>query len=44
MCLANIHLNDLSLDDNNFDDDDPGTTIHAIIHAWCNGYKQRKAF
>ena len=36
MGLANVHLNDLSLDDNNFDDDDYGTIIHAIIHVWCN--------
>ena len=36
MGLANVRLNDLSLDDNNFDDDDHGTIIHAIIHVWCN--------
>ena len=28
--------------DNNFDEDDPDTTIHVILLAWCSEFKKRK--
>ena len=34
---------DMDLDDDNFDDDDPETIIHTRLMAGCNRYKQRKA-
>ena len=36
-------VNNISLDDDNFDDDDPETIIHVRLIAWCNRYEQRKA-
>ena len=34
MALVNINVNNVSLDDDNFDDDDPKTVIHVRIMAW----------
>ena len=33
----------INLDDDNFDVDDPETTIHVRLMTWCNRYKQLKA-
>ena len=38
-----MDLNYINLDDNNFHDD-PETIIHVRLMAWCNRYKQYKAF
>ena len=37
-------FNNVSLDDDNFDNGDPETTIHVGLRAQCNGCKQRKAW
>ena len=37
-------FNNISLDDNNFDEDDPETIIHVRLIAWRNRFKQRKTF
>ena len=36
-------LNDISLDDDNFDKEDPETIIHIRSLAWRNRFKQCKA-
>ena len=36
-------LNNISLDEINFDKHDPETIIHVILMAWCSRYKQCKA-
>ena len=41
--LAMVDLNDVSLDDDNFDNDDPEIIIHVRFMAGCNRYKQTKA-
>ena len=43
MGLVNVDLNNVSPDDDNFDDVDPETIIHARLMAWCNRYKHLKA-
>lgn len=40
--LANVDLNNGSLDDDNFDGDDPETIIHVTLIICCNRYKQSK--
>ena len=36
-------LDDISLDEINFDKHDPETIIHVRLMAWCSRYKQCKA-
>ena len=40
---VNVDLNNISLDDDSFDNGDPKTIIHVRLLAWCNTYKQNKA-
>ena len=40
---VNVDLNNISLDDDSFDNGDPKTIIHVRLLAWCNAYKQNKA-
>ena len=42
MSLNAIYPNDIDLDDNNFDNYDPETTINVRFMDWCDRYKQRK--
>ena len=44
MGLNTTFFNNVSLDDDNFDNGDPETTIHVGLRAQCNGCKQRKAW
>ena len=36
MSFAYVDLNNLSLENNHFDDDDPETIIQIRIVTWCN--------
>ena len=36
MSFAYVDLNNLSLENNHFDDDDPETIIEIRIVTWCN--------
>ena len=38
-----VDITNVSLDDDNFDSDNPETIIHVRLVAWCNKYKQREA-
>ena len=42
--LNSITFDNINLDDDNFDDCDPGTIAHVRLMARRNRYKQRKAF
>ena len=42
MCILNVDLNDINLDDVDFDEDDPKTIIHTSLVAWRDRFKQRK--
>lgn len=42
MGLVNVYPNNISLDDDNFDKDDPETAVHVRYMAWFNRHKQRK--
>ena len=45
--IVNVGFNNFKIHDDNFDDDeegDPKTIIHIRLMAWCNRYKQRKAY
>ena len=44
MGILNVDLNNINLDDINFNEDDPKTTIRAILKDCCNKFEQRKAF
>ena len=44
MGFLSVDLNNINLDDVNFDKDDPAAIIHVRIMAWRNRFKQRKAF
>ena len=44
MGIISVDLNKINLDDVNFDEDDTETIIHVRIMAWCNRFKQSKAF
>ena len=44
MDIPSVDLININLDDVNFDEDDPETIIHVILIAWCNRFKQSKAF
>ena len=36
-----IDLNNINIDDDNFDEDDPETIVFVRLMAWCIRYKQR---
>lgn len=36
--LNTINLNNIKLDDNDFDNYDPETIIHVHLMGWCNRY------
>ena len=40
MAIANEYYNNVSLDDVNFDNDDPEAIFHVRLMAWCKKYKQ----
>ena len=42
-CLS-VDLNNINLDDVNFDEEDPETIIHDRLLAWCNRFKHEKHF
>ena len=42
MGLVDVDLNNITLDDDDFDDDNPETLIYVRFRAWCNGFKQLK--
>ena len=44
MGILNINVNFINLDDNNFDEHDPDTTVHVRLLAWQTKFKKRKAF
>ena len=44
MGTLSVDLNNINLDDVNFDEDNPETIIHVRLIAWSNRFKQRKAF
>ena len=44
MGLNMLNLDNGNLEDDNFDEDDPESTIHVRVMAWHNRFKQRKAF
>ena len=41
MSILSTDLNDINLDDVNFDEDDPEAIIHVRLMAWRNRFKQR---
>ena len=41
MGILSTDLNDINLDDVNFDEDDPEAIIHVRLMAWRNRFKQR---
>ena len=43
MGFNTIDLNNISLDDGNFDEEDLETVIHVRLTAWHNRLKQHKA-
>ena len=43
MALNTNDRNNIKLDDDKLDKDDPDIIIHARRMAWCNGYKKGKA-
>ena len=43
MGTLNVDLNNINLDDINFDEDDPESIIHVRLMTWCYRFKQRKA-
>ena len=44
MGILSVDLNTINFDDVNFDANDPGFIIYVRLMAWCNRFKQRKAF
>ena len=44
MGIRSVDINNIDLDDAKFYEDDPKTFIHVKHVAWCNEYKQCKAF
>ena len=38
--VITMNFNNINLDDNNFDEEDPETIIHVRLIAWCNRYNQ----
>ena len=44
MGILSVDLNDINLDNVNFDEDNLETIIHVRLMVWCNRFKQRKTF
>ena len=44
MVILSVDLSNINIDDVNFDEDDPGTIIHARLMAWHNMFTQSKVF
>ena len=44
MALNTIDFNNINLVDDDFDEEDPDTSIDVRLIAWCNRYKQCKAW
>ena len=44
MVILSVDLNNINLDDADFDEDDPENIIHVRLMAWLNRLKQLKAF
>ena len=42
ICILDIDLNCINLDDNSFDEDDPDTIVHIILLAWHTEFGKRK--
>ena len=42
--ILSVDLININLDDINFEEDDPETIVHVRLMAWCNRFKQRKAY
>ena len=42
MGILNIYLNNINLDDTNYDEDDPDTTIHVRLLTWYIKFGKRK--
>ena len=40
MGFLSVDLNNINLDDANFDEDDPETIIHVRLMVWCNISKE----
>ena len=40
--VITMNFNNINLDDNNFDEEDPETIIHVRLIAWCNRYNQAR--
>lgn len=40
---SSVDIDNINLDDVNFDEDDPKTINHVRLIAWCNRYKQGKS-
>ena len=43
MGILNIDLNDINLDDTNYNEDDPETIVHVRLLAWYIKLEKRKA-
>ena len=41
ICILSVDLNNINLDDDNFDEDDPEIIIHVRLMAWGNKFKER---
>ena len=41
--FVTIDLNNINIDEDNFDEDDSETIVPVRLMAWCIRYKQRKA-
>ena len=39
-----MDLNNINLDDEDFDENDPETTTYVKLMDWCNKYNQHKAW
>ena len=44
MGLVTIDLNNINLDDDHFDEDDPTNIVLFRLITWCNRFKQHKAY
>ena len=44
MALNTIDFNNINLVDDDFDEEDPDTSIDVRLIAWCNRYKEYKAW
>ena len=42
--ILSVDLNNVILENVNFDEYDPETIIYVRLMAWCNRFKQHKAF